>query len=104
MERDGDGVDERWLLTNEERRADGLGPWTQMDDPAHVLLTDGYTSRTTVYDERCYICRDPEFSQMGLPLCRECEECGRTGRGLGHVAADDCVCSACGYDESKEER
>jgi hypothetical protein len=86
-------TDDRWLLTDAERAARGMGPWTQMDDPAHRLLTDGYTSTSNVYRDGCYICEDPEFAQMGLPLCRPCEKCG------GHVAADDCVCDDCGYSD-----
>jgi hypothetical protein len=50
------------------------------DMPAHL------------YRDYCYICRDPEYAAMGLPLCRRCGECG------GHVAADDCVCDDCGHD------
>lgn len=69
------------------------------DDPAYWMLFDGHTSSTTVYDETCYICNDPEFAQMGLPLCRECPKCKEAGTGLGHVAADDTECTVCGYDE-----
>jgi len=62
------------------------------NDPAYHLLTDGYTSTPTpgLYRSTCYICRDPEFSQMGLPLCYPCQFCN------GHVAADDDVCDDCG--------
>lgn len=95
-------MDARWLMSDEERAARGIGPWTQMDDPAHLLLTDGHTSSTTVYDARCYICNDPEFAQMGLPLCRECDACKEAGRGLGHVPADDCECTVCGSNEGEE--
>ena len=63
-----------------------------------VLYNDGYTSSTRVYDENCYICRDPDFARMGLPLCRECDDCKENGRGLGHVAADDTECTVCGWD------
>ena len=59
------------------------------DDPAYHLLTDGFTSEPTVYKAGCYICEDPEFAQMGLPLCYSCAKCG------GHVPADDNVCSDC---------
>ena len=71
----------------------GLTASTQMrtDDPAYFLLRDGKTSTPTVYREGCYICEDPEFAQMGLPLCRPCEACK-----TGHVAADDEVCDDCG--------
>ena len=88
-------TDDRWLLTDEQRSARGMGPWTQIDDPAHFLLTDGYTSTPKVHRVGCYICEDPEFAQMGLPLCRKCPACG------GHVAADDTVCDDCGFDEEE---
>lgn len=66
-----------------------------------MLYDDSYTSSTNVYDENCYICRDPDFAQMGLPLCRECPQCKESSGGeeLGHIAADDSVCTVCGYDE-----
>jgi len=41
----------------------------------------------------CYICQDPEFALMGMPLCRKCPACG------GHVQADDTVCWQCGLDD-----
>lgn len=71
------------------------------DDPAYWMLEQGLKdpskrSRTTVFKEGCYICEDPEFSLMGLPLCRPCEKCG------GHVAADDTRCDDCGYDSYGE--
>jgi hypothetical protein len=66
---------------------------TQPDDPAYALLQDDYTSTPVVHRRGCYICEDPEFAQMGLPLCRKCPSCG------GHVAADDTVCDDCGEDE-----
>lgn len=62
-----------------------------LDDPARWMLHDGFTTTPTVYRASCYICRDPEFAQMGLPLCYPCSECG------GHVPADDVECSDCGY-------
>lgn len=73
-----------------------MGPWTQMDDPAHILLTDDKVSTPRVYKEGCYICEDPEFAQMGLPLCTTCESCG------GHIAADDTTCDDCGYDSYEQ--
>lgn len=61
------------------------------DDPAMHLLLDEYVSAVAdVHRDSCYICRDPEFAQMGMPLCRPCPECG------GHVPADDSVCDDCG--------
>lgn len=71
---------------------------TQPHDPAYALLKDGHTTTPKVYRRGCYICEDPEFAQMGLPLCRPCPECQKAGRGDGHVAADDCVCDVCGWD------
>lgn len=64
---------------------------TQMktSDPAYSLLHDDVVSVPQVYSDDCYICRDPEFSQMGLPLCKPCFAC------QGHVAADDDVCDDC---------
>ena len=55
-------------------------------DPAYWMLFDGVESTPTVYDDDCYICRDPEFAMMGLPLCYKCLICG------AHVPADDPVC------------
>lgn len=63
-------------------------------DPAYWMLLDDFTTTPVVYRANCYICRDPEFAQMGLPLCRKCPECE------GHVAADDTVCDDCGFDEA----
>lgn len=94
-------IDERWLLTDEEREAKGMGPWTQMDDPAHLLLTDEHESKPVVHDSDCYICLDPEFAKMGLPLCRPCPECQREDRGLGHVPADVYECTICGFTEDE---
>jgi hypothetical protein len=80
------------------------------DDPAYWMLQRGrneawavatgqiteaeatWVSKTTVYNDRCYICNDPEFALMGLPLCYPCKvlvngvECG------AHTPADDVVC------------
>jgi hypothetical protein len=72
----------------------GLTKSTQMqtNDPAYFLLKDGHTSTPTVHREGCYICEDPEFAQMGLPLCQECPQCG------GHIPADDPGCDDCDYD------
>ena len=75
------------------------------DDPAYWMLEKGkreelfgaqhkiWRSETTVYSEGCYICEDPEFALMGLPLCYPCSKCG------GHVPADDCVCDDCETDQ-----
>jgi hypothetical protein len=56
------------------------------DDPAYWMLSDGVTSKSDVYNPDCYICGDPEFAQMGLPLCYPCIVCG------AHTPADDPVC------------
>lgn len=72
------------------------------DDPARSLLKyDEFGCRvdqsfTTVYHPGCYICADPEFAQLGLPLCYPCSFCG------GHCAADDTVCDDCGKDQTQE--
>jgi hypothetical protein len=73
---------------------------THPSDPAYDLLTDDFTSTPEpgVFDEHCYICTDPEFAQMGLPLCRPCPICQLTGIP-GHVPADDSLCTLCGADE-----
>lgn len=76
-------------------------------DPAYWMLQkgladeaegkEGWVTKTTAYNERCYICRDPEFALMGLPLCKPCNVvvdgvvCG------AHTPADDCVCDE-GHD------
>jgi len=67
-------------------------------DPAYWMLQEGINdhskcSKTTVYKDDCYICNDPEFSLMGLPLCFKCLKCG------GHVAADSSTCDNCGIDQ-----
>lgn len=63
------------------------------NDSARWMLEDDFVSIPTVYKEGCYICEDPEFAAMGLPLCKSCKFCG------GHVSADDCVCDDCGKDQ-----
>lgn len=74
----------------------GLTKSTQMptSDPAYFMLQSGPTSTPEIHKAGCYICEDPEFAQMGLPLCTKCPKCG------GHVAADDTACdtAACDYD------
>lgn len=72
-------------------------------DPAYWMLERGRKdpskrSTTTVFDPFCYICKDPEFSLMGMSLCYPCPvetdgvTCGR------HVAADDTKCGLAGHD------
>lgn len=75
---------------------------TQPDDPAFALLHDGYTSTPKVYQEGCYICEDPEFAQMGLPLCRPCPACTTDpNEPKGHVPADDERCTVCDHVEDE---
>ncbi len=45
-----------------------------------------WKTKTTVYNSSCYICKDPEFALMGLPLCYPCKQCG------AHTPADDMTC------------
>lgn len=86
------------------------------DDPAYWMLKDGHVSTKEVHRDDCYICRDPEYAQMGLSLCKPCPQCSETelkgGAPMtqGHVPADDEECSDCGYNlrehyerEAKEE-
>lgn len=70
---------------------------TQMktDDPAYWMLSTENVTSTSAYDPMCYICRDPEFAQMGLPLCYPCPSCQKNGK-TGHVPADDVECTECG--------
>ena len=76
---------------------------TKASDPATILLNVGYRSTPTVYQSGCYICEDPEFAHMGLPLCKPCPRFRLHGNrhGVhdpGHVPADDVECTACGFD------
>lgn len=76
---------------------------TQPDDPAYRLIQDSFTSTPTVYRTGCFICEDPEFAQMGLPLCRPCPKCSAiAGAPAGHIAADDSECDDCHYNEEEE--
>ena len=52
------------------------------------LFNDSHTTTPVpgIYNADCYICRDPDFAQMGLPLCKPCLQCG------AHVPADDDLC------------
>lgn len=58
------------------------------DDPAYWMLGSEFTSTPVqgLFRENCYICTDPEFAQMGMPLCYTCPECD------GHIPADDVEC------------
>lgn len=66
-------------------------------DPAFFMLFDGHATVPVVHRDGCYICEDPEFAQMGLPLCSPCPGCLREQRGLGHIPADDDTCDDCGH-------
>jgi hypothetical protein len=66
-------------------------------DPAYWMLEEGLSGmraikKSEVYNSDCYICNDPEFALMGLPLCYPCVICGT------HTPADDCVCDN-GHDQ-----
>jgi hypothetical protein len=72
-------------------------------DPAYWMLFDEFTTTPVVHADHCYICNDPEFAQMGLPLCKKCPNCVRTGAGLGHIPADDPVCTVCNWEEGPDD-
>jgi len=87
-----------WMLEKgrkEQQRNKNKARFTDPFDlpPEDKEPEEKWCTSTTVYNEHCYICRDPEYAQMGLPLCYPCNKCG------GHVAADDCVCDDCGVDQ-----
>lgn len=70
---------------------------TKPNDPAQALLQNPNIYSTPdlgIYRENCYICVDPEFAAMGMPLCKPCVVCK-----TGHVAADDTICDDCGEDQ-----
>ncbi len=71
-----------------------MSPRTRWPDPAYWMLFDGVETVPTTYAAFCYICNDPEYALMGLPLCRVCPSCG------GHIPADDCQCDYCGSVEA----
>lgn len=56
-----------------------------------------WITKTTVYNDRCYICRDPEFALMGLPLCKPCPVLVDGVECRAHTPADDVVCDE-GHD------
>ena len=66
------------------------------NDPCQFMLDGDFISTPTIYSEGCYICNDPEFAQMGLPLCRICKFC------KGHIAADNSICDDCGNEDIDE--
>jgi hypothetical protein len=74
----------------------------QLDDPAYWMLEEGRKNpnwrskpNLDIYRDSCYICTDPEFALMGLPLCYPCPACG------GHTPADDTMCEN-GHDTYEE--
>jgi hypothetical protein len=81
---------------------------TQMKttDPAYWMLSSPNIPVTpkNVHRDGCYICEDPEFAQMGLPLCQPCPECSKAETSVGaqptkgHIPADDPICEDCGFD------
>ena len=85
----------RKVLSPEEELRYAMETTMSSDDAAYRMLFDGFESVPVkdIYREECYICRDPDYARMGLPLCYKCTKCG------GHVAADDTICDDCGYDQ-----
>lgn len=75
----------RWMLQRGIDEYEGRVPNT------------GWISESEVYNPRCYICKDPEFALMDMPLCYPCDSlvdgvvCG------AHIPADDTVCDE-GHD------
>lgn len=61
------------------------------DDYDGDLMNPSWLKDQEVHREYCYICIDPEFRLMGLPLCTKCPQCED-----GHVPADDEDCDDCG--------
>ena len=45
-----------------------------------------WTPEPNVWNDDCFICNDPDFARLGLPLCKECSICG------AHTAADCFTC------------
>jgi hypothetical protein len=99
-------------------------------DAAFWMLLDDKTSVPVVHRDGCYICEDPEFAAMGLPLCFPCPACVRKqqvcgacgGSGgppgktpctgclatgvlgaMGHIAADDTTCDDCEYEHGPDD-
>jgi hypothetical protein len=70
----------------------------QPGDPAHWMLSDEHTTKPEVNRPGCYICSDPEFAQMGMPLCKMCPQCVGRETGTGHIPADGEECDDCGYN------
>jgi hypothetical protein len=128
-----DGEQQEWLgrLAAGAHAAGNASVAANPMDPAHVLLFTGYQSVPVVHLDGCYICEDPEFAAMGMPLCSPCPDCVRnrmelcpachgtrrlpagqlctaySGSGyagtLGHIAADDETCDECGYQHGPQD-
>ena len=96
-----------WGTVTQPMREVKLG--TQDTDPAAWMLHDNFTSKhypgvqDVGLEHNCYICRDPEFAQMGLPLCRPCAACLREREIPGHIPADDGKCDVCGHVETPDD-
>jgi hypothetical protein len=72
-------------------------------DPAFWMLFDGPATVPVVHLDGCYICEDPEYAAMGMPLCYPCPNCLRNAAGMGHIAADDTSCDECGYEHGPDD-
>jgi len=64
---------------------------------AEIPESERWVTQTEAFSSKCYICNDPEFALMGLPLCKPCPNCQKHGK-VGHVPADDEECTDCGYN------
>lgn len=80
-------------------------------DPAYWMLGDDHATTPEVHRDGCYICTDPEYAAMGLPLCKPCPRCTAEYKAenpaeiqanvnvtRGHIPADDEECDDCGYN------
>ena len=98
-----------WTGSVDELSEYGACPICEYESGALRLMHIAAASKAVltlpvVYSPDCYICNDPEYAQMGLPLCRECPRCS------GHIPADDETCDNCGlnkrefYELQREEQ
>lgn len=78
-----------WMLEKGKR--------LQQDGYAGDLFTPEWITPKAAHRDGCYICEDPEFALMGLPLCYFCPSCK-----TGHIAADNTVCDDCGREAGPE--
>jgi hypothetical protein len=81
-----------WMLqTGKRLEAEGV--------TGDLVVGPDWLQEKEVHRDGCYICEDPEFRLMGLPLCKACPQCSAEGNNvLGHIAADDEECDDCGYN------